>query len=59
MTFESKEERIRKRAYALWEEDGSMEGCDDEYWRKARELVEEELLQEQTGGSTQAMQFAR
>ncbi len=51
MNLESKEERIRKRAYALWEEDGSMEGCDDEYWRKARELVEEELLREQNEGA--------
>jgi hypothetical protein len=27
---------------ALWEADGSMEGCADEYWQKARRLVEEE-----------------
>jgi hypothetical protein len=51
MDLDSIEQRIRKRAYALWEEDGSMEGCDDEYWRKARELVEEELKEAQSRGT--------
>jgi Protein of unknown function (DUF2934) len=51
MDLNPKEERIRKRAYVLWEEDGSMEGCNDEYWRKARELVEEEMLLEQGGAN--------
>lgn len=41
------EERIRTRAYELWQEDGSMEGCADEYWRRARTLVEAELAAEQ------------
>lgn len=59
MNLESKEERIRKRAYALWEEDGSMEGCNDEYWRKAREIVEEEMLQEQNEDASQARPFVR
>ncbi|MFL9912956.1 DUF2934 domain-containing protein [Paraburkholderia fungorum] len=40
------EERIRAKAYELWQEDGSMEGCADEYWRKARTLVEAELADE-------------
>jgi hypothetical protein len=35
-------ELVRATAYALWEADGSMEGCADEYWQKARRLVEEE-----------------
>lgn len=33
---------IRDRAYALWIDDGSPEGRDDEYWYRAeRELSEE------------------
>ncbi len=41
------EERIRAKAYELWQEDGSMEGCADEYWRRARSIVEAELTGEQ------------
>ncbi|MEM5460230.1 DUF2934 domain-containing protein [Paraburkholderia phytofirmans] len=41
------EERIRAKAYELWQDDGSMEGCADEYWRRARSLVEAELADEQ------------
>lgn len=40
------EERIRQRAYELWQQDGSMEGCADEYWRQAREMVELEIIEE-------------
>jgi hypothetical protein len=40
------EERIRKRAYELWQQDGSMEGCADEYWRQARQIVEREMLEQ-------------
>lgn len=32
-------ERIRKRAYHLWELDGRPEGRDLEFWERARELV--------------------
>ncbi|NPT53140.1 DUF2934 domain-containing protein [Paraburkholderia elongata] len=35
-------ERIRERAFQLWQLDGSLEGCADEYWRIARALVERE-----------------
>ncbi|WP_232256382.1 DUF2934 domain-containing protein [Caballeronia glathei] len=41
------EERIRIRAYELWQRDGSMEGCADEYCRQAREVIEQELREEQ------------
>lgn len=40
------EERIRERAYLLWQQDGALEGCADEYWRQAREMVEEEIREE-------------
>jgi len=36
-------QRIRTRANELWKQDGSLEGCADEYWRQARELVELEV----------------
>jgi hypothetical protein len=36
------EERIRKRAYALWEAEGGAHGREDEYWHRARELIEDE-----------------
>lgn len=32
-------ERIRQRAYHLWENDGRPLGQDLEYWERARELV--------------------
>lgn len=31
-------QRIRERAYHLWEADGCPEGRDAEYWERAREL---------------------
>lgn len=48
------EERIRTRAYLLWQEDGGMEGCADEYWRQARKLVEAEIAGEGVGKSNGA-----
>jgi hypothetical protein len=34
-----RDQRIRERAYHLWEADGSPHGRDMEYWERARELV--------------------
>src|SRR6185437_14972358 len=34
-----REERIRERAYQLWEEDGAPDGRAEEYWHRARQLV--------------------
>ncbi|MCZ7658243.1 MAG: DUF2934 domain-containing protein [Xanthobacteraceae bacterium] len=42
------EERIRKRAYQLWEEEGCPEGRADAHWDKAAELVAIEDSQQQT-----------
>jgi hypothetical protein len=36
------EDRMRERAYALWERDGRLEGRSDEYWQLARCEVEAE-----------------
>jgi hypothetical protein len=38
----SREEKMRVRAYELWEKDGSLEGCADEYWEQARAQIDEE-----------------
>ena len=40
------EQRIRTRADELWKQDGSLEGCADEYRRQARQLVELEVAKE-------------
>lgn len=34
-----RENRIRDRAYKLWEEEGRPQGRDLEYWERARELI--------------------
>ncbi len=34
-----RDQRIRERAYYLWEADGCPEGSDLEYWERARALV--------------------
>ena len=45
------EARIRERAYLLWQQDGELEGCADEYWRQARELIQKEVLEESEDSS--------
>jgi hypothetical protein len=40
--IETSEADIRHRAYLLWEADGRPEGRDDEYWHRARELMQDE-----------------
>ncbi len=35
----ARDERIRERAYELWQADGGPHGNDLEYWERARELV--------------------
>ncbi len=36
------EQRVRERAYALWEAAGSPEGRADEFWDRARSQIEAE-----------------
>ena len=36
------EQKIRERAYALWEEAGRPEGQEQDFWDRARELVAQE-----------------
>ena len=40
--FEQVLRLIRQRAYQLWEEDGAPEGRAEEYWHRARELIQQE-----------------
>jgi hypothetical protein len=40
LTIDTLDERIRERAYRLWEENGCPPGRDQEFWERARELVE-------------------
>jgi len=35
----AREQRVRERAYHLWEADGKPHGRDADYWERARELV--------------------
>ena len=38
------DDEIRKRAHAIWEQEGRPEGCDQKHWQKAkRELEAEEI----------------
>ncbi len=34
-----REQRVRERAYHLWEADGKPHGRDKEFWERARELI--------------------
>ncbi len=36
------EQRIREHAQMLWEAEGRQDGRADEYWNRARELIEDE-----------------
>ncbi len=36
------EEKIRELAYQLWEQNGSPEGKDDQFWHAAREMLADE-----------------
>ncbi|CAB3809129.1 DUF2934 domain-containing protein [Paraburkholderia fynbosensis] len=47
----SREEKIRIRAYELWEKDGSPDGRADEYWEQARAQIEEEESEAGGGGA--------
>ncbi|HTH61616.1 MAG TPA: DUF2934 domain-containing protein [Paraburkholderia sp.] len=40
------EERIRQRAYRLWQDDGSPEGRADEYWSRAEAQLNAEGAEE-------------
>ncbi len=35
-------DRIRQRAYLLWEGEGRQDGRADKYWHRAREIIDDE-----------------
>jgi hypothetical protein len=37
-----RENRIRERAYHLWEEDGRPEGREQDYWERAEAMIRKE-----------------
>jgi hypothetical protein len=47
----SREEKIRVRAYELWEKSGSPEGRADEYWEQARAQIDEEESEDDGNGT--------
>jgi hypothetical protein len=49
----SREERIRVRAYELWEKDGKPEERADEYWERARAQIEGEESESDGNGDNQ------
>lgn len=48
---ESRDQRIRERAYYLWEADGRPHGNEGEYWERAAALIRAE---EEAGQSPEA-----
>jgi hypothetical protein len=42
MSKEIEEQEIREHAYLLWQEAGSPEGQEDEFWTKAKEKLAKE-----------------
>ncbi|WP_282026919.1 DUF2934 domain-containing protein [Limimaricola cinnabarinus] len=43
---DDREERIRKRAYELWERDGSPEGQNDAHWHEAAREIDAQMQDE-------------
>lgn len=43
--MDDKDQKIRDRAYALWEADGQQHGRDQDHWDEARRQVEAELAE--------------
>ena len=39
MLLHPDEERVRRRAYEIWEREGRPEGCADYYWTRAKEEI--------------------
>lgn len=48
MDDQKEQDRIRRRAYEMWERDGSPEGRAEEFWQRAITSIEEEDSSGQT-----------
>ncbi|AZO30889.1 MULTISPECIES: DUF2934 domain-containing protein [Mesorhizobium] len=42
MADQTREERIRQRAYELWEKEGKPEGADLRFWEQAMDEIDQE-----------------
>jgi len=42
MAEQSREDRVRQRAYELWEKEGKPEGADLRFWEQAMGEIDEE-----------------
>ena len=51
---QTRDQRIRERAYALWEKEGSPGGRAEEFWERARLMLDAENSQSAVGGSLPA-----
>ena len=51
-----REERIRAIAYAIWEEEGRPDGCADEHWLRAVELVDAEAAPREAMAESEPVQ---
>ena len=50
-----REEKIRERAYAIWLDEGSIDGRDQEHWLEAeKEITKEEATAEPKGDTAVA-----
>ena len=50
-TDQEREERIRRRAYQLWEESGRQDGNAEDYWHRAAQDLDREDADLQRSGS--------
>ena len=50
---EDREQRIRERAHALWEQEGRPHGRQEEHWRQASQEVGDEMFEQPGAGENQ------
>ncbi|MFD2055540.1 DUF2934 domain-containing protein [Mesorhizobium calcicola] len=53
MADQSREDRIRQRAYELWEREGKPDGADLRFWEKAMDEIDEEGRQKDSSDKRQ------
>lgn len=47
LSADQRDERIRRIAYSIWEEEGCPNGCADDHWHRATAIYEAQLGVEQ------------
>jgi hypothetical protein len=56
---QNREERIRQRAYAIWESEGRPADREDEHWRRAEEELRREEELQRPAATVESSQPAR